>query len=254
MWLKARADRKGGDTSLSRALSPPLWWYGIGAMAIFGSYLDKKRSLMGEAVTVSILDTFVAVTSGLIIFPACLTYGINPGSGPGLIFETLPNVFRSMPAGRLWGSLFFVFLAFAAFSTILAVFENILSFWGDLFGWSRKKAALVNIFLMIALSMPCVLGFNVLSGLEPLKAGNTIMDLEDFLVSNIWLPLGSIIYLLFCTSRYGWGWKNFKEEANEGGGFKVRDGIRVYVSYILPLIVLVIFVLGIKDKILLLFS
>ena len=217
---------------------------GIGAMAIFGSYLDKKRSLMGEAVTVSILDTFVAVTSGLIIFPACLTYGINPGSGPGLIFETLPNVFRSMPAGRLWGSLFFVFLAFAAFSTILAVFENILSFWGDLFGWSRKKAALVNIFLMIALSMPCVLGFNVLSGLEPLKTGNTIMDLEDFLVSNLLLPLGSLFYVIFCTSRYGWGWKKFRAEANLGTGLKVPDGLRRYCTYVLPCIVAVIFIYG----------
>ena len=217
---------------------------GIGAMAIFGSYLERKRSLMGEAVTVSILDTFVAVTSGLIIFPACLTYGINPGSGPGLIFETLPNVFRSMPAGRLWGSLFFVFLAFAAFSTILAVFENILSFWGDLFGWSRKKAALVNVVLMIVLSMPCVLGFNLWSGFEPLKAGNTIMDLEDFLVSNLLLPLGSLFYVIFCTNRYGWGWKKFRAEANTGTGLKVPDGLRRYCTYVLPCIVAVIFIYG----------
>ena len=217
---------------------------GIGAMAIFGSYLDRKRSLMGEAVTVSVLDTFVAVTSGLIIFPACLTYGINPDSGPGLIFETLPNVFASMPGGRLWGSLFFVFLAFAAFSTILAVFENILSFWADLFGWSRKKAAVVNGILMVALSLPCVLGFNLLSGFQPLKAGNTVMDLEDFLVSNLLLPLGSLFYVIFCTSRYGWGWKKFRAEANQGTGLKVPDGLRRYCTYVLPCIVAVIFIYG----------
>ncbi len=217
---------------------------GIGAMAIFGSYLEKKRALLGEAVTVASLDTFVAIASGLIIFPACFAYGVNPDSGPGLIFKTLPNIFNSMPAGRLWGSLFFVFMAFAAFSTIIAVFENILAFWSDLFGWSRKKAALVNGFLLIALSMPCVLGFNVLSGFEPLKAGNTIMDLEDFLVSNLLLPLGSLFYVVFCTCRYGWGWKKFRAEANTGTGLKVPEGLRKYCAYVLPCIVLVIFIYG----------
>ena len=170
-------------------------------MAIFGSYLEKKRALLGEAVSVASLDTFVAICSGLIIFPACFAYGINPDSGPSLIFITLPNIFNAMPGGRVWGSLFFVFMAFAAFSTIIAVFENILAFWADLFGWSRKKAALVNGILLVLLSLPCVLGFNVLSGFEPLKAGNTIMDLEDFLVSNILLPLGSLFYVVFCTCR-----------------------------------------------------
>ena len=221
---------------------------GIGAMAIFGSYIGKGRALMGEAVNVAVLDTFVAFTAGLIIFPACFAFNVSPDSGPNLIFVTLPNIFNHMAGGRLWGSLFFVFMAFAAFSTVLAVFENIMSCCMDLTGWSRKKTAAINIVLMILLSMPCVLGFNVWSGFQPFGAGSNVLDLEDFLVSNIWLPLGSLVYLLFCTSRYGWGWKNFQNEANDGGGIKVRDGIRFYVSYILPLIVLVIFVLGIKDK------
>ena len=221
---------------------------GIGAMAIFGSYIGKGRALLGEAVNVAVLDTFVAFTAGLIIFPACFAFNVSPDSGPNLIFVTLPNIFNHMAGGRLWGSLFFVFMTFAAFSTVLAVFENIMSCCMDLTGWSRKKTAAINIVLMILLSMPCVLGFNVWSGFQPFGAGSNVLDLEDFLVSNLWLPLGSLVYLLFCTSRYGWGWKNFKEEANEGGGLKVRDGIRFYVSYILPIIVLVIFVLGIKDK------
>ena len=221
---------------------------GIGAMAIFGSYIGKERSLMGESINVAILDTFVALVSGLIIFPACFAFGVSPGEGPSLIFVTLPNIFNHMAGGRLWGSLFFVFMAFAAFSTVLAVFENIMSCCMDLTGWSRKKTAAINIVLMILLSLPCVLGFNVWSGFQPFGPGSNVLDLEDFLVSNLWLPLGSLVYLLFCTSRYGWGWKNFQNEANDGGGIKVRDGIRFYVSYILPLIVLVIFVLGIRDK------
>ena len=221
---------------------------GIGAMAIFGSYIGKGRALMGEAVNVAVLDTFVAFTAGLIIFPACFAFNVSPDSGPNLIFVTLPNIFNHMAGGRLWGSLFFVFMAFAAFSTVLAVFENIMSCCMDLTGWSRKKTAANNIVLMILLSLPCVLGFNVWSGFQPFGPGSNVLDLEDFLVSNLWLPLGSLVYLLFCTSRYGWGWKNFQNEANDGGGIKVRDGIRFYVSYILPLIVLVIFVLGIRDK------
>ena len=221
---------------------------GIGAMAIFGSYIGKGRALMGEAVNVAVLDTFVAFTAGLIIFPACFAFGVSPDSGPNLIFVTLPNIFNHMAMGRLWGSLFFVFMAFAAFSTVLAVFENIMSCCMDLTGWSRRKTAAFNIVLVILLSLPCVLGFNVWSGFQPFGAGSNVLDLEDFLVSNLWLPLGSLIYLLFCTSRYGWGWKNFKEEANEGGGLKVRDGMRVYMSYVLPVVVLVIFFMGIKAK------
>lgn len=221
---------------------------GIGAMAIFGSYIGKSRALFGEAVNVAILDTFVAFTSGLIIFPACFAFGVSPDSGPNLIFVTLPNIFNHMALGRLWGTLFFVFMAFAAFSTVLAVFENIMSCWMDMTGWSRKKVAVINMVLIILLSLPCVLGYNAWSGFQPFGEGSAILDLEDFLVSNIWLPLGSLVYLLFCTTRYGWGWKNFKEEANEGGGLKIRNWMRFYVSYILPLIVIALFVIGIKDK------
>lgn len=220
---------------------------GIGAMAIFGSYIGKERSLAGESLRVCLLDTFVAITAGLIIFPACFAFGVDADSGPNLIFITLPNIFNHMAGGRVWGSLFFLFMAFAAFSTVIAVFENIISCCMDLTGCSRKKAAFVNVFLMILLSLPCVLGFNLLSGFEPLGEGTSIMDLEDFLVSNITLPIGSLIYLLFCTSRYGWGWKNFLEEANTGKGLKLRNGLRFYMTYILPIIILVIFVLGIKD-------
>ena len=220
---------------------------GIGAMAIFGSYIGKERSLAGESLRVCLLDTFVAITAGLIIFPACFAFGVDADSGPNLIFITLPNIFNHMAGGRVWGSLFFLFMAFAAFSTVIAVFENIISCCMDLTGCSRKKAAFVNVFLMILLSLPCVLGFNLLSGFEPLGEGTSIMDLEDFLVSNITLPIGSLIYLLFCTSHYGWGWKNFLEEANTGKGLKLRNGLRFYMTYILPIIILVIFVLGIKD-------
>ena len=215
---------------------------GIGAMAIFGSYIGKERSLTGEALSIGILDTLVALMAGLIIFPACFAYNVQPDSGPNLIFITLPNVFNAMSGGRLWGSLFFLFMSFAAFSTIIAVFENILSFAMDLTGCSRKKAVAVNLVVIIILSMPCVLGFNVLSGLK--LPGGSVLDFEDFLVSNNLLPLGSLVYLLFCTSRYGWGFKNFMAEANLGKGLHFPKWARVYVSYILPLIVLAIFVLG----------
>lgn len=219
---------------------------GIGAMAIFGSYINKERTLMGEAINVAILDTFVAFVSGLIIFPACYSFNVQPDAGPPLIFITLPNIFNRIPGGRLWGSLFFVFMAFAAFSTILAVFENIMSCCRDLFGWSRKKAALINAVLMVILSMPCVLGYNVLADFHPFgDPGKQILDLEDFLVSNIWLPLGSLVYLLFCVSRAGWGWKNFIKEANAGKGVKMPGWLRPYLTYVLPLIVLFIFAYGI---------
>ena len=190
------------------------------------------------------MDTGVALIAGLIIFPACFTFGVNPDSGPNLIFVTLPNVFISIPGGRIWGTLFFIFLLFAALSTVIAVFENILAWWMDLKGWSRKKAVIINGILILVLSVPCVLGFNVLSGVQPLGEGSTIMDLEDFIVSNNILPLGSLVYLVFCTSRYGWGWKNFRKEANTGEGLKFPNWIRVYVSYILPIIVLAIFIQG----------
>lgn len=221
---------------------------GIGAIAIFGSYIGKEHTLFGESMRVAALDTFVALFSGLIIFPACYSFGVNADSGPNLIFITLPNIFNHMAGGRLWGSLFFIFMAFAAFSTVIAVFENIISCSMDLTGCSRKKAAFINIFLMTLLSLPCALGFNLLSGIQPFGEGSTIMDLEDFLVSNIALPIGSLIYLLFCVSRYGWGWKNFIQEANTGEGLKMPEWLRIYMAYILPFIILLIFLLGMKDK------
>ena len=217
---------------------------GIGAMAIFGSYIGKERALMGESARVAALDTLVALCSGLIIFPACFAYGVQPDSGPSLIFITLPNIFNHMPLGRVWGSLFFVFMSFAAFSTVLGVFENIVSCTMDLSGWSRKKACLFNGILMLLLSMPCVLGFNVLSKFQPLGPGTGVLDLEDFVVSNLLLPLGSLIFIFFCTSRYGWGWKNFTKEANAGRGLKVQRWMRGYMCYVLPVLVAVILVLG----------
>ncbi len=221
---------------------------GIGSMAIFGSYINKERSLMGESVSILTLDTVVALLSGLIIFPACFSFGVNPDSGPNLVFVTLPNIFNEMVGSRIWGTLFFVFMSFAALSTVIAVFENILSFAMDLWGWSRKKAVLVNAIAIFVLSVPCALGFNLWSGFAPLGAGTNIMDIEDFIVSNNLLPLGSLVYLLFCTSRYGWGWKNFMNEVNTGDGMKFPSWIRIYVSYILPLIVLFIFVQGYISK------
>ena len=217
---------------------------GIGAMAIFGSYIGKERALMGESARVAALDTLVALCSGLIIFPACFAYGVQPDSGPSLIFITLPNIFNHMPLGRVWGSLFFVFMSFAAFSTVLGVFENIVSCTMDLSGWSRKKACLFNGILMLLLSMPCILGFNVLSKFQPLGSGTGVLDLEDFVVSNLLLPLGSLIFIFFCTSRYGWGWKNFTKEANAGKGLKVQRWMRGYMCYVLPVLVAVILVLG----------
>lgn len=217
---------------------------GNGAMAIFGSYIGKERALMGESARVAALDTLVALCSGLIIFPACFAYGVQPDSGPSLIFITLPNIFNHMPLGRVWGSLFFVFMSFAAFSTVLGVFENIVSCTMDLSGWSRKKACLFNGILMLLLSMPCVLGFNVLSKFQPLGPGTGVLDLEDFVVSNLLLPLGSLIFIFFCTSRYGWGWKDFTKEANTGKGLKVQRWMRGYMCYVLPVLVAVILVLG----------
>ena len=217
---------------------------GIGAMAIFGSYIGKERALMGESARVAALDTLVALCSGLIIFPACFAYGVQPDSGPSLIFITLPNIFNHMPLGRVWGRLLFVFMSFAAFSTVLGVFENIVSCTMDLSGWSRKKACLFNGILMLLLSMPCVLGFNVLSKFQPLGPGTGVLDLEDFVVSNLLLPLGSLIFIFFCTSRYGWGWKDFTKEANTGKGLKVQRWMRGYMCYVLPVLVAVILVLG----------
>lgn len=218
---------------------------GIGAMAIFGSYIDKKRTLLGESVNIAILDTFVAFVSGLIIFPSCFAFDISPDMGPQLIFITLPNVFNSMAGGRIWGTLFFIFMTFAAFSTILAVFENIISCGMDLFHWSRKKSCMVNLAALIVLSLPCVFGYNLWSAIQPLGEGSTILDLEDFLVSNLILPIGSLCYLLFCVTRYGWGFDRYMKEANTGEGLKMPGWIRIYVTYILPVLIVFLIIQGI---------
>ena len=221
---------------------------GIGAMLIFGSYMEKDQRLFGEAVNITVLDTIVALMAGFIIIPACFAYGIEPGAGPSLIFITIPNIFAQVAGGRVWGGLFFLFLSFAAFTTLVAVFENIISFDMDLFGWSRKKSTLVSLILIIILSMPCVMGFNVLAGFTPLGEGSTIMDLEDFIVSNNLLPLGSLGYVLFCTKKNGWGWNNFLEEINQGEGWKFPAGIKGYMSYGLPLLIIIIYLKGYYDK------
>lgn len=215
---------------------------GIGALAIFGSYIGKERKLTGEAISITILDTFVAIVAGLIIFPACFAFGVDPGEGPGLVFVTLPNVFNAMAGGRIWGTLFFLFMTFAALSTIIAVFQNIIAFAQDLWGWGLKKASLVNMIAVFLLSLPCIFGMTIWSDFTIL--GKDIMGFEDFLVSNNLLPLGSLVYLMFCVSRYGWGWDNFLKEANTGAGISFPKKIRFYLNYILPLIVLYIFFQG----------
>jgi NSS family neurotransmitter:Na+ symporter len=215
---------------------------GIGSIAVFGSYIGKEHRLAGEALRIGALDTAVAFVAGLIIFPACFAFDVSPGAGPELIFVTLPNIFNAMPFGRLWGALFFVFLSFAAMSTVIAVFENILSSVMDMWGWSRKRAVAVNLVAIFLLSMPCVLGYNVWSKVQIL--GMDISGFEDFIVSNNLLPLGSLVYLMFCTRKFGWGWDNFLAEANTGDGLKFPKGVRLYVSYVLPLIMLGIFAMG----------
>lgn len=217
---------------------------GIGSMAIFGSYIDKSRTLLGESVNIAMLDTFVALVSGLIIFPTCFAFDISPDMGPSLIFITLPNIFNHMVGGRVWGTLFFVFMTFAAFSTILAVFENIISCGMDLFHWSRKKSCLINLVALIVLSLPCVFGYNIWSAIQPLGEGSTILDLEDFIVSNMMLPVGSLVYLLFCVTRYGWGFDHYLKEANTGEGIKMPGGVRFYVTFILPVLLFFLTVKG----------
>jgi NSS family neurotransmitter:Na+ symporter len=217
---------------------------GIGSLAIFGSYLHKDRRLLGESINIAVIDTAVSILAGLIIFPACFAFNVNPDAGPGLIFVTLPHIFNSMSGGRIWGSLFFIFMCFAAYSTVIAVFENIISFAMDLWGWSRKKASWINAILLIVLSIPCILGFNVLSGFQPLGQGTNILDLEDFILSYNLLPLGSLVYLLFCVSRYGWGFENYLNEVNTGEGIKMPRWLRGYLTWVLPVIILLVLVLG----------
>jgi NSS family neurotransmitter:Na+ symporter len=216
-------------------------------MAIFGSYLKKDRSLMGEAINVAVLDTFVAIVSGLIIFPACFTYaGGNVTAGPPLIFDVLPNIFNNLPGGRIIGSLFFMFLAFAALSTIFAVFENIISFWLEMTSIKRPVVCLINIGLLMLLTVPAILSLGVWENIKIMGMG--FLDLEDFIVSNLLLPVGSLIYVLFCMSRYGWGWKSFEAEVNEGKGLKFPRWIRPYMTYVLPVIIFGLMVYSIVSK------
>ena len=216
---------------------------GVAAMEIFGSYMSKDHALAGEGVRICALDTFVAVMSGLIIFPACFSYGVEVTSGPKLIFVTLPNVFVNMAGGRIWGSLFFLFMTFASFSTVIAVFENIMSFAMDMFGWSRNKTAIINCIIILIASLPCVLGYNVWSDLH-LIGGRDVLDSEDFLVSNLLLPLGSLIYLLFCVTKWGWGFDNYIEEVNTGSGLKMSRKLKPYFRFVLPVLILIILIQG----------
>ncbi len=221
---------------------------GIGSIAVFGSYIDKERSLTGEALTIMSLDTLVALMSGLIIFPACFTYnnGVTADAstvGAGFLFTTLSSIFNAMPGGRIIGALFFVFMIFAAFSTVIAVFENIISFWLELTKLKRRTVSIINIVLMLILTVPCILGFTVWSDFQ--IGGKAIMDIEDFTVSNIMLPVGSLAYVLFCTSRYGWGWDKYFEEVNTGKGLKMAKWLRPYLSYVLPLIILAILIISV---------
>ncbi|MBQ6824000.1 MAG: sodium-dependent transporter [Clostridia bacterium] len=218
---------------------------GIGSMAIFGSYLGKERSLMGESINILILDTFVAITAGLIIFPACHTYGIEPGAGPSLLFETMTTVFSNMESGRIWGSLFFLFMFFAAMSTIIAVSQNILACVQELTHWGRIKTCILCGIGILILSVPCALGFNLLSDFAPFKSGSSILDLEDFIVSNCLLPLGALCYVLFCVSKKGWGFENFMAEANTGKGLKIQKWMRGYMTYVIPVAIILLFFIGI---------
>ncbi len=216
---------------------------GVAAMEIFGSYMGKDHTLAGEGVRICALDTFVAIMAGLIIFPACFSYNVEVNAGPSLIFITLPNVFINMSGGRIWGSLFFLFMTFASFSTVIAVFENIMSFCMDMFGWSRNKAALINCIVILIASLPCVLGYNVWSNLH-LIGGRDVLDSEDFIVSNLLLPIGSLIYLLFCVTKWGWGFEKYCEEANTGDGIKISKKLKPYFQFILPILIVFILVQG----------
>ena len=216
---------------------------GVAAMEIFGSYMGKDHTLAGEGVRICALDTFVATMAGLIIFPACFSYNVEVNAGPSLIFITLPNVFINMSGGRIWGSLFFLFMTFASFSTVIAVFENIMSFCMDMFGWSRNKAALINCIVILIASLPCVLGYNVWSNLH-LIGGRDVLDSEDFIVSNLLLPKGSLIYLLFCVTKWGWGFEKYCEEANTGDGIKISKKLKPYFQFILPILIVFILIQG----------
>ena len=220
---------------------------GMGSMEIFGSYLSKERKLTGEAISVTILDTLIALMAGIIIIPSCFAYDVQPDAGPSLLYITLPSVFNHMPNGRLWGACFFIFMSFAAMSTVIAVFENIVKMTHDATEWKRKKCVLVNLIGVAVLSIPAVLGYNILSGIQPLGAGSTIMDLEDFIVSYNILPLGSILFVLFCVRKNGWGWDNFVAEVNTGKGMSLSHKLRWYMNYIVPTLGILIYLGGYYD-------
>lgn len=221
---------------------------GMGTMTVFGSYISRDRRLFGESLLIAVLDTFVAVVSGLIVIPSCFSFGVDPGSGMGLVFRTLPNIFNSMAGGRIWGSLFFLFLIFAAMSTVIGVFENLVAIGIDN-GFSRKKASIINMIILILIALPCAFGFNLLSGITPFGPGSTIMDLEDFVVSNNILMFGSIVFVVFCTNKkYGWGWNSFIKEANGGKGLKISEKLGVYCVYVLPVLLIVVWIQGYISK------
>ena len=241
----SRAKEQGLFSVITAAMNQAFFTLslGIAAMEIFGSYMTRENTLTGEAVRICLLDTFVALMSGLIIFPASFSFGVQPDAGPSLIFVTLPNVFAGMRGGRFWGTLFFLFMTFASFTTVISVFENLIANCIDMFGWGRKKAVIANCVFLLLASMPCLLGYNVLSGVH-LIGGRDVLDTEDFLVSNLLLPLGSLVYLLFCTTRWGWGFDNYLAEANAGEGIKLSPRFKLFFQFVLPALILVIFFSG----------
>ena len=241
----SRAKEQGLFSVITAAMNQAFFTLslGIAAMEIFGSYMTRDNTLTGEAVRICLLDTFVALMSGLIIFPASFSFGVQPDAGPSLIFVTLPNVFAGMRGGRFWGTLFFLFMTFASFTTVISVFENLISNCIDMFGWNRKKAVIANCVFLLLASMPCLLGYNVLSGVH-LIGGRDVLDTEDFLVSNLLLPLGSLVYLLFCTTRWGWGFDSYLAEANAGEGIKLSAKLKPFFQFVLPALILLIFISG----------
>lgn len=241
----ARAKKAGWGNVISAAMNQSFFTLslGIGAMEIFGSYMSREKTLLSESAWICVLDTFVALMSGLIIFPACSAFGINADAGPSLIFITLPNVFASMSGGRIWGALFFLFMTFASFSTVIAVFENLIACCIDNFGWTRKKACVINFIVVLIASLPCVFGYNIWKNLHLIRERD-VLDSEDFLVSNILLPGGSLVFILFCSWKYGWGFDNYLKEANTGDGIRVSGKLKSYFQFVLPVLVLVILIQG----------
>ena len=240
-----RLKQAGISTVISNAMNQAFFTLslGIAAMEIFGSYMSSEKTLTSEAFTIASLDTFIALLAGLIIFPACFSFGVDPDAGPSLIFMTLPKVFMHMQGGQLWGTLFFLFMSFASFSTVIAVFENLISTTMENFQFSRRKAVLICCVIVFVMSIPCALGYNVLSNVH-LIGGRDILDSEDFIVSNLLLPGGSLIYLLFCTTKWGWGFDSYMEECNKGNGMHLSKKFKPYFQYVLPVLILIILIQG----------